>query len=151
MAPTHRLRQHGARIALGTDNMHADMVEVMRWALCNGRLQQNGITDDWQPQTVFGMATQAGASAMGLGSELGMLKVGFKADFVAFDFRRPHLTPCLNPLGNLVHTGQGRDVELVVVDGEIVVESGRPVKADVGEVCREAERAAQSVWKRCRQ
>ena len=38
-APTSRLRRAGARIALATDNMHADMVEVMRWGLNIGRLR----------------------------------------------------------------------------------------------------------------
>ena len=36
-------------LALATDNMHADMVEVMRWALCIGRVQAERIDEDWQP------------------------------------------------------------------------------------------------------
>ena len=36
----------------------------------------------------------------------------------------------LLPLGNLVHMAQGRDVEMVLVDGEIVVEDACPLKAD---------------------
>lgn len=36
----------------------------------------------------------------------------------------------LLPLGNLVHVAQGRDVEMVLVDGEIVVEDARPLKVD---------------------
>ena len=36
----------------------------------------------------------------------------------------------LLPLGNLVDMAQGRDVEMVLVDGEIVVEDACPLKVD---------------------
>ena len=36
----------------------------------------------------------------------------------------------LLPLGNLVHVAQGRDVKMVLVDGEIVVKDARPLKVD---------------------
>ena len=67
-------------------------------------------------------------------------------DLVVFDFQRPHLTPQVNPLGNLVHTGHGRDVAMVLVDGEILVEDGRPTRVDMDVICREAEKAAREVW-----
>ena len=47
---------------------------------------------------------------------------GFRADLVALDLRRPHLVPHNDPLGTLVHTGQGRDVSHVIVEGEVLVE-----------------------------
>lgn len=150
IAPTHRLRAAGARLALGTDNMHADMVEVMRWALCVGRIQLGAVTPDWQPETVFEMATMGGARAMGLEREIGSIEVGKRADLVGFDFRRPHLTPATNPLGNLVHVAQGRDVELVAVDGEVMVEDGKPTRVDADAIRREAAIAIDALWKRAR-
>ena len=55
---------------------------------------------------------------------------GKKADVVLLDFRRAHLTPAFNPVGTLVHTGQGRDVATVIVDGRVVVENGRATLVD---------------------
>jgi len=150
MAPTSRLRTAGARLTLGTDNMHADMVEVMRWALCIGRLQEGAATSDWQPETVFQMATMSGARAMGLEDEIGSIEIGKRADLVAFDFRRPHLTPSINPLGNIVHVAHGRDVAHVIVDGEIVVEAGRPTRVDADAIRREAQSAIAALWARAR-
>lgn len=147
-APTSRLRRAGARIALGTDNMHADMVEVMRWALAIGRLQEGAVSDFWQPRDVFRMATLEGARAMGLGEEIGSLEPGKKADLVGFDFRRAHLTPNVNPLGNLVHVAQGRDVDFVIVDGRVVVEGGRPTLVDEEAIRQEGARAARELWAR---
>lgn len=150
MAPTPKLRQAGANLALGTDNMHADMVEVMRWALAIARLQEGQVSDQWQPHHALHMATLAGAKAMGLEAHLGTLAVGKKADLVVFNFQQPHLTPCVNPLGNLVHTGQGRDVEWVFVDGQAVVRQGQATQVDEAEIRAAANQAAQQLWERCR-
>jgi 5-methylthioadenosine/S-adenosylhomocysteine deaminase len=150
IAPTSKLRAAGAHLTLGTDNMHADMVELMRWSLAVGRIQQGSVTEDWQPSTVFQMATMGGARAMGLQDEIGSIEIGKRADLVAFDFRRPHLTPNINPLGNIVHVAQGRDVEMVVVDGDIVVEDGRPTKVDAEAIRREADAAIRALWERVR-
>lgn len=150
-APTSKLRRAGARLTLGSDNMHADLVEVMRWALAIGRLQEGKVDDGWQPEHVLRMATIDGARAMGLDADIGSIEVGKKADLVAFDFRRPHLVPCIDPVGNLVHVGQGRDVEHVWVDGEQVVASGRPAKADLDAILADAQRAATALWRRARE
>ena len=91
-----------------------------------------------------------GARAMGLEDEIGSLEVGKQADIVIFDYRRPHLVPMIDPLGNLVHTAQGRDVECVIVDGTIVVEDGRPLLVDQDEILRDAQRAAENLWARAR-
>lgn len=148
IAPTARLRDAGARLALGTDNMHADMIEVMRWALAVGRIQTGGVSSDWQPHHVLDMATMEGARALGLAGEIGSLEVGKKADLAVLDFRRPHLTPCVNPLGNVIHTAQGRDVETVIVDGQIVVEHGRPTRVSEQDIRKDATRAVQRIWSR---
>jgi 5-methylthioadenosine/S-adenosylhomocysteine deaminase len=148
VAPTTRLRRAGAAIALGTDNMHADMVEVMRWALSIGRIQEGAVTDFWQPQHVLHMGTLAGARAMGLDHEIGSLRPEKKADLVGFDFRRAHLTPNTSPLGNLVHVAQGRDVSFVIIDGRIVVEGGRATLADDETIRREGAAAARQLWAR---
>jgi 5-methylthioadenosine/S-adenosylhomocysteine deaminase len=150
MAPTLKLREAGARIALGTDNMHADMVEVLRWAVAISRLQAGGVTGGWTPEDALAMATLEGARAMGLEHDIGSLAVGKKADLIAFDFRRIHLTPAPDPLGTLVHVGQGRDVSLVMVDGEVIVADGRPTRVDIDTIRRDAAAASAALWERAR-
>jgi 5-methylthioadenosine/S-adenosylhomocysteine deaminase len=150
LAPTPALREAGLNIGLATDTQHADMVELMRWALVTARVQQGGVTDAWQPRNVFEMATINGARALGLEQELGSLRAGKKADLVVFDFRRPHLVPAVEPLGCLVHTAQGRDVDMVLVDGRIVVEGGRATLVDGERIVGDAERAVAGLWKRAR-
>ncbi|PTW51407.1 amidohydrolase family protein [Rhodovulum kholense] len=150
LAPTAKLRKAGMNLALATDNMHADMVELMRWALATGRLQEGGITADWQPAMAFEAATMGGARALGLEAEIGSIETGKRADLVLFDFRRPHLRPMTDVLGTLVHTGQGRDVETVIVGGKVVIEGGEPVRVDKMAVLEAAETAAAALWDRAR-
>ncbi|MEH3086572.1 MAG: amidohydrolase family protein [Xylophilus ampelinus] len=146
LAPTPMLARAGVNIALATDTQHADMIELMRWALATARIQEGGVADDWQPSHVFRMATMGGARALGLEDRIGSLAVGKAADLVVVDARRPHLRPHVNPLGALVHTGQGRDVRMVLVDGEILVEDGLPTRVDMETVCAEAEAASRALW-----
>ncbi len=148
LAPTPALKAAGVNLALCTDTQHGDMVEAMRWALATGRIGQGGVTADWQPADVFRMATLGGARAVGMADEIGTLTVGKAADLVVFDARRPHLRPLINPLGTLVHTGRGGDVEMVLVEGETLVDGGRPVHADLEEICTEADKAARALWAR---
>jgi 5-methylthioadenosine/S-adenosylhomocysteine deaminase len=145
---TSKLRRAGAKLALGTDNMHGDMIEVMRWALVAGRLQDEAITPFWSSTTVFEMATRGGARAIGRSADLGMLRPGMKADVVLIDFRRAHLIPAFNPVGTLVHCGQGRDVNHVIVNGDIVVADGRATKVDEASIRHEGEAAARRLWTR---
>jgi 5-methylthioadenosine/S-adenosylhomocysteine deaminase len=67
---------------------------------------------------------------------------------VLFDFRRAHLTPAFNPVGTLVHTGQGRDVAMVIVDGRVVVEDGRATLVDEDRIRREGVAASRALWTR---
>ncbi|GAA5234331.1 amidohydrolase family protein [Verticiella sediminum] len=146
LAPTPALKRAGINMALATDTQHADMIELMRWALATARIQEGRVTDEWQPRHVFEMATLGGARAIGQAAHIGSLALGKCADLVMLDFARPHLVPHVEPLGNLVHTGQGRDVQMVVVDGEILVEDGLPTRVDMHSVCAAAEQACRELW-----
>ncbi len=151
ISPTRKMHRAGINLTLATDNMHADMIEVMRWGLCMGRIQEDRIDDEWQPADLLHMATSGGAQAMGLAHEVGRLEPGFKADLVCLDMRRAHLVPRINDLGNLMHTAQGRDVTHVMVDGEFVVAEGRATRVNESEILRDAQRAAEALWQRARE
>lgn len=148
LAPTAMLRDAGVRLGLATDNMHADMIEVLRWALVTGRVQAQGVDARWQPTDVLAMATTLGAAALGVDADLGRIEVGYQADLVALDMRSPHLTPLLRPIGSLVHVAQGRDVAHVVVAGRVVVRDGRSTLVDQDIVRAEAAQAAAELWAR---
>ncbi len=146
LAPTPKFRDAGLNITIATDTQHGDMIELMRWALVTGRVQCGEVTPDWQPAHVFEMATINGAKALGLDNQIGSLEIGKEADLVVLDINQPHQVPQISPLGNLVHTAQGRDVKMVMIAGEFTVEDSQPNKVDADEICREAESVAREIW-----
>lgn len=148
VANTPALRSAGANIAIGTDNLTQDMAEQMRWTLANARVHLGKVSKNWQPEDALAMATTNGAKALGADRVLGRLAVGYAADVVVWDMRRPHLTPCLDPLGTLVHDANGRDVEHVFIAGRQVVKSGVPTLASATRVMSEAQSAAETLWSR---
>lgn len=150
IAPTRHLAAAGANLCLCTDNMHADMIEVMRWALAMGRVQAGRVEAGWDPTEMLRMATRNGARAMNQADEIGALVPGLKADIVLVDAAQPHFTPLLDALGALTHVGHGCDVRHVVVNGEIVVEDRTALRADEGAIIRDAQRAAEGLWARAR-
>lgn len=150
IAPTRALVDAGAKLTIATDNMHADMVEVMRWALAMGRVQRGSVEDSWQPEHMLYAATEEGAAAMGLTGEIGAVLPGYRADMVLLEMRRPHLIPHNDPLGTMMHTAHGRDVAHVIVEGEVVVRDGRPTRVDMEEICRKGAAAADALWRRAR-
>jgi 5-methylthioadenosine/S-adenosylhomocysteine deaminase len=141
------LKDAGANIGVGSDNMSEDMFEVMRIALMVGRIK-TGDYAAFMPQDVLEMATRNGAEALGLEEEIGSLEPGKKADLILLDLRKPHLTPMINVPGTIVHTGLASDVDTVIVDGRILME-GRKVKVLAEEeVLARAQKTTERLWEK---
>lgn len=96
-------------------------------------------------ETVLELATINGAKALGLSDSIGSLEVGKKADFVVIDFRAVHLQPWQSPVSAVVYSATGRDVEMVVVDGKIVVSGGTLTTMDEEAIWKEAARRAKDI------
>lgn len=72
---------------------------------------------------VLEMVTIEPARALGIDHLVGSLEVGKKADFIRVNTRQPHLAPFgIMPIQRLVYHAMGQDVDLVVVNGEIMME-----------------------------
>jgi 5-methylthioadenosine/S-adenosylhomocysteine deaminase len=140
------LEAYGCTIALGTDNMAEDMVEVMRTALFMERVRrQDGRHPT--PEQVFIWATRQGYGALGM-VDGGWLAPGNKADLIMIDLRRAHLVPLLRVVSCVVHQGQARDVEAVMVDGHWLMRDGALLTMDEAAIVQEADRIGHAAWQR---
>ena len=74
-------------------------------------------------KTIIKMATVNGARMQGR-LDTGIIKVGFKADMIALDFKKPHLIPNINYHDSVIYSAQGSDVCMTMIDGLIVYENG---------------------------
>lgn len=141
----------GVNVALGCDggpsNNDYDMIREMKLAA----ILHKAVSNDpliVPAETVLEMATINGARALGLGDEIGSLEVGKKADLVVIDLNRLHTTPSINPVSTLVYAATGGEVDMVVVDGQIVVEQGQLLTMDEEEVMEQARSHATALYHR---
>jgi cytosine/adenosine deaminase-related metal-dependent hydrolase len=118
----------GVRVALGCDSPnnsnYLDLVRSMNMAAVQYKDARQD-TRQIPAETALEMATLTGAQALGLGTDLGSIEPGKKADLVLFDTQRPEWQALFNPVNNLVYSADGRSVHSVIVDGRVVVDAYR--------------------------
>lgn len=147
IAPMEDMRAQGVQVGLGIDNYFSDHFDVMRACVAVARIR----ADDPKAvlsEDVLALATIDAAKVMGLDSEIGSLEVGKKADLQIIDTRRYGLSPINDPVRTLVYHGHAKDVEMVMVDGRVVVEDGRVLDAEEDTLIEEAAKAGGAVWQR---
>ena len=140
------LEAAGCGIAMGTDNMAEDMVEVLRTGMFMERVRRSDGRLP-SPEEAYQWATANGYRALGI-PDGGSLRVGNKADLILVDTRRAHLVPTIRVVSTFVHQGQGRDVEAVMVDGRWLMRDGKVLTMDEDAIVREADLVGRRAWRR---
>ncbi len=146
-ADTPTLLSSGIEVSLGTDgpasNNTLDMVETMKFAaLINKPLKRDPRVTP--AKTVFRMATEYGASALGY-KDLGRLEPGYLADIVVVDFRKPHLTPVYDVYSHIVYAMRSSDVYATIVNGEVLYIDGRYTTLDVDDLMDKVSRRSMEL------
>ena len=147
IAPVKRFREKGMNITIGTDgassNNNLNMLEEVNLAamLCRGQsLDANAVP----AVDIIRAATRDGALAQGR-EDCGLIKEGFKADFILFDLEKEHLTPDYDTLANIVFSAQSADICMTVCDGEIICKDGEALFVDEEETIAKASESFQKV------
>lgn len=139
--PLQRLLNAGVNVGLGTDgsasNNNLDMLEEMKLAALLHKVHNLDPTVA-DARTVFKMATQNGARALGL--KAGIIKEGYLADIAIIDFNKPHLRPINNVISHLVYSANGNDVETTIVDGKVLMLDRELLTLDEEKILNDAER-----------
>ncbi|MFC4103684.1 amidohydrolase [Paenibacillus xanthanilyticus] len=151
IARVPELLKAGVTVSLGTDsaasNNNLDLFDEIRIAA----LIHKGVSGD--PTAIpameaLRMGTVYGARAIWQADEIGALKAGMKADFIAINTEQPHFYPQTEIVSHLVYSGSGRDVQHVWVDGRQVVKSGVCTLLDEQKIMAEAQRAFEGLLAR---
>ena len=140
----------GMNVGLGTDgaasnnslNLFAEMARCALLHKCAGSDPTHA-----PAQSVLDMASIGGARAMGR-PWLGCLAPGHPADLAVLDMARPNLTPMHNPVSQAVYAASGHEVVMTMVGGEILYDHGKFSRFDIGDIVREAGRAARLLTRR---
>lgn len=138
------LRAAGVRLALGCDNCSCSDVQSMVQAMKTLCLLQAVGDPDPKPGhspavEAIHMATEGGARALGLGTRVGRIEPGMKADLVLLDLSDPAFLPFNSAARQLVYSEVGRSVETVIIDGRIVMRERRIQTIDEEALRREID------------
>ena len=94
------------------------------------------------------MATCMGAKVIGMDDKIGSIEKGKLADIIIVDLNRPHLTPMYDPYSHLVYSARADDVEVVIINGKLVLRDRQLLTIDVEEVLEKARSVAKRVQAR---
>ncbi len=148
ISPVSKMLEQGVIIGLGTDgpatNNDMDMWEEMRLAAF---LQKVSTMDPkvLPAGTALDMATRGGASALGLGDQIGTLAVGHRADMIQVALSDVHFVPTFDVISHLVYVADEQDVTTVVVDGTVLMKDATILTIDQDRVRKEANDLAARI------
>src|SRR5262245_52229637 len=145
----HSLQRYldaGVNVAMGTDTFPMDMVAELRWASILAKVTDHNYQVG-QARDVYNAATRAACRFLDR-DDLGRLGPGAKADILLIDL--DHLGGAIytDPIKALVDFGSSRDIDTVIVDGRTLVEGGRCLRVDEGQVLERAREATERYWQR---
>ena len=134
IAPVRALLDAGVNVSLGTDGCgsieSASMLKVVSAAALVNKLRDDDSSRWIGAKEAWRAATLGGAQALGQGDALGAIEPGRKADLALYRLDSIPFVPLNNPLGQLVYAENGANLDLVMVDGKIVLRDGGLIGID---------------------
>lgn len=143
IAPIAEYRKDKVKVALGTDGAASNNDLSMFGAMDIGTKLQKVFQHDNTAMIALdalNLATYEGAHALGLGSKIGSLEVGKCADLISVRTDYPHMKPIHSVLSQLVYACQGLEVDTVICDGQVLLESGMHKTLDSVSIYQEVEK-----------
>lgn len=144
----------GLKVGLGTDGASSTdldlfgMMRVLKYAV-QARFGLPIFDPVSLPiDTLFDMPTINSASALQLAHEIGTLEVGKKADIVLLNWDEIQFSPAQRPFPMLVMVAGPRDVNDVIIDGQLVVHDRRHQLLDEQEVRAKAAEHSKAILAR---
>ncbi|MCZ8515987.1 5'-deoxyadenosine deaminase [Paenibacillus filicis] len=140
-------------VGLGADgapcNNNLDMFQEMRTTALIHNVHHGPTVMD--SRTVLRMATMGGAEVLGMEREIGSIETGKKADLILLDLNDFHAYPSFdaNPYSRIVYSATRGDVDMVMIDGRVVLDNKRHLTIDKSLVLREADRSIERLLQRC--
>jgi cytosine/adenosine deaminase-related metal-dependent hydrolase len=152
IARVAELDRLGVALALGADgapcNNNLDAWTELRHAALLAKVRSS--VASLPAARAFRLATIDGARALGLQDQVGSLEVGKRADVAVVRLDGAHAEPGGDVFSRLVYACGARDVEHVMVDGELVVKRREHQRLDVERAKARAREQARKLVARAR-
>lgn len=141
IAPVVKMLKAGVKVTFGTDGAASNNDLNVLSEMSTAAKIHKAVSEDptaLDARTALLMATRWGAEVLGLGHVTGSIAEGKAADLVMADLNKPHLMPLYNIYSHIVYSMRPSDVELVMVDGKVVISDGKLTTADESEILQKA-------------
>lgn len=139
------LFKEGATVALGTDSARQSSAgDAGYLAFVLSAAAGHALP----PESIIEMQTLGGAKAAGLSSIIGSLEAGKRADIVIRSKDQPEMGPGVDAAHQLIAVAHGPTADTVLVNGKIVMRSGRSTRLDEASVYAAAHASALEVASR---
>ena len=143
IAPVNPMLAAGVNVAMGTDstaiNDDDDLLQEMR--LVNKLHRQPGLdAPAITAEQVLSMATANAAAPTGFGDQIGRLEPGHRADLLLIrldSLADPYLDADVPPVEVIMGRAKSRDIDTVIVDGEVLIGDGQHRRVNKADVARE--------------
>jgi cytosine/adenosine deaminase-related metal-dependent hydrolase len=141
IAPLEDLRAAGLRVGIGTDGVSSvpshDFFEELRTAISFARARSER-ADALSATETLELGTLGGARALGLGSEVGSLVPGKRADLTLISLSGSPYLPWEDPAAAVVYGGSPGRITATLIDGQTRYERGGSECHELIDAAREA-------------
>ncbi len=141
VAPVRELLEAGVNVSLGSDGscstLTTSMLNVVGNAAAVSKLRGSEPGRWLTAREALHAGTLAGSRALRFGDDIGSLRVGARADLVAYRLDTATFAPLNDPVRQLVYAERGAGLDLSMVAGEIVVANGTLTRVDEAAIVAE--------------
>ncbi len=143
--PAEQFLNAGVNLCLGTDGCGSNNTQNLFAEMNAAALIYKGDNQKAEcisAEDVLKFATVNGAKALGMEGKLGVIKEGALADLIILNLDEPEFYPTSNLVSALAYSATGREVETVIIDGNLVMEDNKILTMDVKNVYEECQKIA---------
>ena len=150
IAPIREYLEAGVNVAIGCDNSSCsdaqNMFQALKLFACLTAISHPEPGTPSAADTIR-CATLGGAAVAGLTGEVGAIKPGMKADLALLDLSNLPLVPLNSAARQIVFSESGTSVDMVLIDGRVVLEDRRLTTIDETELRDSVEVVMQTLRK----
>ena len=142
--PLKHFIKEGVNVGVGTDSFSVDYLTELR----TGSLLSKVVEEDPYIGTAHDMVsygTLNGAKALNR-PDLGRISPGAKADLIVVNLSGLHNAPVLDPIRKAVYSSNQKDIETVIIDGQVIIEDGHFKNIDEEKAIRDAKPGFDKIW-----
>jgi cytosine/adenosine deaminase-related metal-dependent hydrolase len=139
-----RFAGHGIRTLVCTDGYNMDLLGELNASSIISKVS-SGRADVATAPALIDAVTRSAAAAIKR-PDLGTLAPGATADVTVIDLSHPHCQPLANPRRGLIALANRANVDLVIVDGRVLIDEGRYTGGDEAAITAEGAAAIQRIW-----